>query len=497
MLPNLATLLGRKDRSDAASRMETFGESRILRQLGEELLRATPARRNHLQGMRDRLSSMTREEKEELVDRLLARVALFVFDLPASESNHHSGRFGLLDHLLEVAHQTVREVSAPGFQVSPEQSTNHRERPLWVYAGMVAAIAHDIGKPLDLDVTAPGSGKCWDPRVEPLRLFCNRHRLPETGPGLWHFHVGRGLRGHEKHISTLLPIVLTPAVEEYLGPRLSAVIEAMTVDGEWKLVGGRAHPAQDVVRIVRRVDDTTSRKDVSEGKGQSGDPVRPVPLKPPVARAVPVVAQQSLPFPPVAEGAPKILTAPAGGGIVLPPRALAPTDADGDLEPLLVPPDFRPESVPEDSVRRGDPTETALRLQAELDPARFIDTLRRMLLARRLSRNNLCTEAYIRPDFVWLIVPRALRRVALINRLPWDTGTQRAMFQSFRASPLVVPESPQRVKVFVRPRPGGASYQAVRILTRGFLSLDEVKCVGIYGYELQALDLLPSSVKEN
>jgi hypothetical protein len=103
MLQNLATFLGRKDRSEGVSRVEAFGQSKISRQQGEELLRATTERRNLLQGIRDRLSSMTREEKDELVDRLFARVALFLFDLPASESSHHSRRFGLLDHLLEVA----------------------------------------------------------------------------------------------------------------------------------------------------------------------------------------------------------------------------------------------------------------------------------------------------------------------------------------------------------------------------------------------------------
>ncbi|HLY75887.1 MAG TPA: TraI domain-containing protein [Planctomycetota bacterium] len=496
MLPNLAILLGRKDRSDAASKIETFGASRIPRQVGEDLLRATPERRNHIQGIRERLSALTREEKDELVDRVFARVALFVFDLPASESNHHSGRFGLLDHLLEVAHQTVRELSAPAFQVSQEHSTNHREKPLWVYAGMVAAIAHDIGKPLDLDVSAPGSGKCWDPRAEPLRLFCDRHRLPETGPALWHFHVGRGLRGHEKHIGELLPIVLTPAAQEYLGTRLATVVEAMTMNGEWKLVAGKPHPAQEVVRIVRRVDDTTSRKDVTAAKVPSGDPVRPLPSKVPVARPGPVSRQQSLPFPPVPKESPKGQPPPVGRGVVPPCRMAAPADLGDDEEPFLVPPDFRPEPVPELSARRGDPTETALRLRSELDPARFIDTLRRMLLARRLSRNNLCTESYICPDFVWLIVPRALRKVALISRLPWDQATERAMFQSLRASPLVVPASPRLLKVFVRPRPGGASYQAVRIQTRGFLSADEVKCVGTYDYELEALDLLSGSVGE-
>lgn len=471
MLPGLATLLGRKDRSDGDSRVETFGASRIPRQLGEELLRATPQRRNQVQGIRERLSSMTREQKDELVDRFLARVALFVFDLPASESNHHSGRFGLLDHLLEVAHHAVQELSSPAFEVSKEHSTNHREKPLWVYAGLVAAIAHDIGKPLDLDVSAPGSGKCWEPREEPLRLFCDRHRLPETGPALWHFHVGRGPRGHEKHIATLLPIVVIPAVQEYLGTRLAAVLEAMSTKGEWKLVGGKPHPAQEVVRVVRQVDETTSRKDVAEGKGAVSAPTRPEPPKLPIVPIVVPAVQQALPFPPIA-----------------PPTVAKPPRIDDDDEPLFAPSDFRPESVPMVSAQRFDPIEIEQRLKSELEPIRFIDTLRRMLLARRLSRNGLCTHSYICADYVWLIVPRAFQKAARFTRLPWEKATLKAMLLALRGSPLVVPESREHLKVFVRPRPGGASYEAVRIRTEGFLSANDLRTLGTHAYELRALD---------
>lgn len=496
MLENLATFLGRKDRSEGTPRIEIFGKSKISRQMGEEILKATRQRRNHVQGIRERLSSMTREEKDDLVDRLFARLALFVFDLPASEASHHSGRFGLLDHLLEVAYQTVRELSSPAFEVSKEHSTNHREKPLWVYAGMVAAIAHDIGKPVDIDVSAPGSSKRWDPTTEPLRLFCDRHGLPETGPALWHFHKGRGLRGHEKHIASILPIVLTPAVEDYLGTRLVSVIDAMTVDEEWKPVGGKSHPAHDVVRVVRRVDGATSRSNVSEGKGSAEEPVH---AAPPVTPATPAVAppvQQPLPFPPLVVVQTEARLRPKRECTVPPPRVATLTDIDDDEEdPLNPPPDFRPEPVPALSARRGDPTETALRLQSELQPERFMDLLRRMLI-RRLSRNGLCTDSYICQDFVWLLLPRALERVAKINQFPWDQITERAMLQVLRSSPLVVRDASRRMKVFVRPKPGGASYQAVRLLTKSFLSPDEVQFVGTYAYELRALDLLAGKPAE-
>jgi hypothetical protein len=496
MLENLATFLGRKDRADGTPQIETFGKSKIARQLGDEILKATRQRRNHIQGIRERLSSMTREQKDDLVDRLFARVALFVFDLPASEASHHSGRFGLLDHLLEVAHQTVRDLSSPAFEVSKEHSTNHREKPLWVYAGMVAAIAHDIGKPLDLDVSAPGSSKRWDPTAEPLRLFCDRYGLPETGPALWHFHVGRGLRGHEKHIASILPIVLTPAVEDYLGTRLASVIDAMTVNAEWKPVGGKSQPAHDVVRVVRRVDTATSRIDVSERQGSAEEPGRPAPPVIPVAPAVVPPLQPPLPFPPIVVVQTDTLPRSEKERPVPPPRVASLADDDDDDEdPLWVPPDFRPEPVPAVSARRGDPTEQVLRLEAELQSDRFMDLLRRMLI-RRLSRNGLCTQAYICQDYVWLILPRALERVAKINRHPWDQITERAMLGALRTSPLVVRDTPRRMKVFVRPMAGGASYQAVRLLTRSFLSPDEVKFVGTYAYHLQALTPPASSAAE-
>lgn len=484
----LGTLLGRKDRSAAQDQVERFGDARIPRRLGVEILRATPARRNHLQGLRDKLSSMTLEEKDELVDRLLARVALFVYDLPASENNHHSGRFGLLDHLLEVAHDTVRELSAPGFEVSPEPSTNHRERPLWVYAGMVGAIAHDLGKPLDLDVSAPGKGTSWDPKAEPLRLFCERHDLSETGPALWHFHPKRGLRGHEKNINVLLPVVLTAEARNYLGPRLGSVIDAMTRDEEWKTQGGRLHPAKAVVRIIRRVDGTTADQNSSEPARSQVPPVvvplaRPIPPKPKEAPE-----QKTLPFPMLADRPVRVPR---------PPAALAESPAAGELrsddpsaeeEPVFVPKDFWPEPIPDRKKRTGDPVEIEARLRAELEPARFLSTLRRMVTAHRLSRNNLCTEIYIRPDFVWFMLPRAFRRVALINHLPFDGEVLKRMLSVLQGIPQVSPGSSRRVQVFVKPRPDGSAFEAVRIKTPGFLTARQLESLGVYGYEIRALE---------
>lgn len=471
---------------DPSSPAEHFGQVKIARGLGEELLRATAKRRNHVQGIRDHLTSMTREEKAELVDRVFARLALFVFDLPASERNHHSERFGLLEHLLEVAHLTARELGSPAFQVSPEPSINHRERPLWVYAGVVAAIAHDIGKTMDLDVAAPGRGSQWDPRAEPLRLFCEKHDMKETGPGVWHYRPGRGTDSHERYIANLLPVLLPPEVERYLGPRLASVVHALTVDQDFRSATGMSLAAKEVIKAVRRADAESSRSglhtrearrgDFAPGADSKSDTLHP---QSPAARPSeqPKACRTSSPSAAEENGI-RVIVKPSTGLLGM-----------GDESPVVVPCDLWGETVPDPRERRGDPVEIELRLRAELDPPRFLDTLRRMIVMRRFSRNNLYTDVYIRPDFVWLVLPKALRRFARINHLPFDSEVLKRMLESLEGSPHVEPAEPHRVPVYMKPRLDSNTFEAVRIKTQGFLSAADQARLGFHSCEIQSMDL--------
>jgi hypothetical protein len=477
MLKGLGTLIGLGPGDDKSSPVEAFGEVRIARRFGEEILRGTAGRRNAVQGIRDRLSAMRGEDKDELVDRILARLALFVFDLPASEKSHHSGRFGLLDHLLEVAHETCRELSSPAFRVSAEPSTNHQERPLWIYAGVVAALAHDIGKPMSITVAAPGGGPSWDPLVEPLRHFCLRKGIAQTGPEIWHYQPGRGVDGDERHIARILPLVLTPEVGCYLGPRLASVLAELTRDGEFRRAPETSLLAREVVKVVRRIDQSSSRSDRKEERPVQPESPRPAPspkVVPP--RVAPSAVQLDLFSPSQESPQPRVEPKPAAE-----PKT---------EEPAIVPADFWGESVPSPRHRRGDPVETERRLAARLDPACFLDLLRRMIVMRRLSRNNLYTEVYIRPDYVWVVLPRALRRVAQINQLPFDTEVLRRMLSSLAASPQVEPPGPGRVSVFMKPRPDSNSFEAVRIRTCGFLPEIEQARLGYHKFDIQLIDPL-------
>jgi hypothetical protein len=489
MFRKLERLIGLAGPVVAPEPLEAFGESRIARERGLEILRATAERRSHLQGIRDRLSSMTREEKDELVDRVIARVALFVFDLPASKANHHARRFGLLDHLLEVAHLAARELSSPGFQISPEPSINRRERPLWIYAGMVVGLAHDIAKPLDLDVLLPGTPAAWDPWAEPLRLFCERNHLEETGPAVWNFRPGRGLHGHERRVPELFPLVFPPSVGAYLGPRLASVIHAFSSGKDFRRSPDLSWAACEVVRVVWQMDQASAGTD---GEGDTlpremateESPRKEAPG--PIYRTALAVDR-----PASREGALQDLGAPRLDFDV--PEAGEAPDLEPEALPFPVPADYWAERVPGPRGRRGDPEENRRRLAAELEPARFLQTLRRMIVTCRLSRNNLYTEAYLRPDYVWLLVPRALRRIAVINHLPFDTEVLDLMIRSLAASGQVEPWSPRQVPVYIKTRLDSATFRAIRIKTPGFLSESDLARLGLYALEIRIIDPLDST----
>ncbi len=109
-----------------------------------------------MQGAARRIGSsvgLSTENEQRDIEPLVQRLAEFVQLLPASESHHHAQPGGLLIHLLEVARYALhfREGYRLPLGASPEDQMRHGAR--CSYAVLVAALLHDIGKPLaDLKV---------------------------------------------------------------------------------------------------------------------------------------------------------------------------------------------------------------------------------------------------------------------------------------------------------------------------------------------------------
>src|SRR5258706_4334387 len=138
-----------------------------LRVLTAPELYAKVGARPHLEQIAE-LAGFDRPNWSRACAPLLDCYAEFVQRLPASESHHHAQPGGLLAHALEcaaIALQRRRGLMLPR-GAAPEEINARRHR--WNYGVLVAALPHDICKPLaDLTVTLfgadPHAGKRWEP----------------------------------------------------------------------------------------------------------------------------------------------------------------------------------------------------------------------------------------------------------------------------------------------------------------------------------------------
>lgn len=109
----------------------------------------------------------TRNSYEADVLPILTSFAEYVQLLPASESHHHAQPGGLLEHLLEVARNALHFRLGMKLPLgsTPEEQAQYEAR--WTYAVFLAALFHDIGKPIsDLHITLygpdPDNGQVWN-----------------------------------------------------------------------------------------------------------------------------------------------------------------------------------------------------------------------------------------------------------------------------------------------------------------------------------------------
>ncbi|SMG61059.1 MobH family relaxase [Paraburkholderia susongensis] len=106
------------------------------------------------------------ESEQRDVAPLIQQLTEFVQLLPASESHHHAQPGGLLIHLLEVAWYALH--FGEGYRLplgaSPEDQLQHGAR--CSYAVLVAALLHDIGKPLadlKVEIVSGTAARPWVP----------------------------------------------------------------------------------------------------------------------------------------------------------------------------------------------------------------------------------------------------------------------------------------------------------------------------------------------
>lgn len=119
----------------------------------------------------------------------LHKYAEFVQLFPASESHHHAQPGGLLIHALEAVDiaLTLRRGVVLPIGAHPEELMHLEHR--WTYGVFIAALLHDIGRPVaDLNITSYGKdsphGRVWTPLAGTLREIGSTHySVGFTEPG--------------------------------------------------------------------------------------------------------------------------------------------------------------------------------------------------------------------------------------------------------------------------------------------------------------------------
>lgn len=190
------------------------------------------------------------EEFEEWVLPVIRCYAAFVHHLPASESHHHRGAGGLLHHGLEVAFWAVQGSEGVIFPLPEVLSQRRLVEPLWRLATCFAGLLHDVGKPLsDIRVTDRDGQITWDPYLESLLSWANRHQLSR------YF-----IRWHEQFSLLALHQVLPPESSQRLsaaGPELlQALLEAVSGVGRESLLS----------KLVSKADQESVSRDLKQSR---------------------------------------------------------------------------------------------------------------------------------------------------------------------------------------------------------------------------------------
>ena len=201
----------------------------------------------------------------------IERYAELVQLVPASESHHHAHVGGLLTHTLEtvLAAMTLRNGYLLPRSAAAEQIAQQRDH--WTYVVFLAALLHDVGKPLsDLKVewVRPGSSKAlrWIPTAGSLKdLQASEYQVSFYG------RSERDYAAHSRIAVTMLQSLVPAQTLAFLAREPDAMQSLVSfLSGEDKTGA--------IAEIVRRADGASTKRALSHGSRARFPTAATVPL---------------------------------------------------------------------------------------------------------------------------------------------------------------------------------------------------------------------------
>ncbi|MBV7547497.1 TraI domain-containing protein [Pseudomonas sp. PDM26] len=199
-------------------------------------------------------------EFNRLILPVLDSFASFAHMLPASQAHHHRGAGGLLAHSLEVAVHALNACQVTSFDHDRFPADRIKRRDRWNAAAVLAALMHDVGKPLyDLRVTDASAEKVWQPVANSIPEWAQ-----ENGVERYFFHWNPNRHDVHKHLSTtmidrLLPKELRLWLMEAGQDLYFAMVNAIACDDEKSILTG----------LVIKADSTSVEADLRKWGGDA------------------------------------------------------------------------------------------------------------------------------------------------------------------------------------------------------------------------------------
>lgn len=125
-----------------------------------------------------RMTDLSPEEFDDLLLPTIERFAGIAHLLPASQSHHHRGAGGLLQHSLEVARYAVQFTRSVVFVPFGTPLERRTMEPRWRMVAGLAGLLHDAGKPFsDVRIVDKEGRITWEPVQETLPEWARRHQI--------------------------------------------------------------------------------------------------------------------------------------------------------------------------------------------------------------------------------------------------------------------------------------------------------------------------------